>query len=56
MVLGFYSSAECVPAAVRIEQFKKFVVYGVLLVTFIIILPQGLLGSAQARWAVARRK
>jgi branched-chain amino acid transport system permease protein len=29
-------------------------VYGALLVTFIICLPQGLLGSAQARWAVAR--
>jgi ABC-type branched-subunit amino acid transport system substrate-binding protein len=24
MLLGFYSSAECVPAAARIEQFKKF--------------------------------
>src|SRR5262249_16472597 len=24
MVLGFYSSAECVPAAARIEQLKKF--------------------------------
>src|SRR5205809_7864129 len=24
MVLGFYSSAECVPAAARIEEFKKF--------------------------------
>jgi len=31
------------------------VVYGTLLVVFIIFLPQGLLGSAQARWAVARR-
>ncbi|MGA3398131.1 MAG: branched-chain amino acid ABC transporter permease [Acetobacteraceae bacterium] len=30
------------------------VVYGTLLVVFIIFLPQGLLGSAQARWAVAR--
>jgi branched-chain amino acid transport system permease protein len=29
-------------------------VYGALLVTFIIFLPQGLLGSAQARWAVIR--
>ena len=24
MLLGFYSSAECVPAAARVEQFKKF--------------------------------
>src|SRR2546429_5374048 len=24
MLLGFYSSAECVPAAARIEEFKKF--------------------------------
>src|SRR6202047_968618 len=24
MLLGFYASAECVPAAARIEQFKKF--------------------------------
>src|SRR5580692_6102991 len=24
MLLGFYSSAECVPTAARIEQFKKF--------------------------------
>src|SRR5438067_6754805 len=24
MLLGFYSSAQCVPAAARIEQFKKF--------------------------------
>jgi ABC-type branched-subunit amino acid transport system substrate-binding protein len=24
MLLGFFSSAECVPAAARIEQFKKF--------------------------------
>src|SRR5258708_11196250 len=24
MLLGFYSSAECVPAAARIDQFKKF--------------------------------
>src|SRR5206468_8227827 len=24
MLLGFYSSAECVPAAARIEQLKKF--------------------------------
>jgi len=31
------------------------VVYGTLLVVFIIFLPQGLFGSAQARWAVARR-
>jgi branched-chain amino acid transport system permease protein len=30
------------------------VVYGTLLVVFIIFLPQGLLGSAQARWAVVR--
>jgi branched-chain amino acid transport system permease protein len=32
------------------------VVYGTLLVVFIIFLPQGLLGSAQARWAVARNR
>ena len=24
MLLGFYSSAECVPTAARVEQFKKF--------------------------------
>src|SRR5438105_6344311 len=24
MLLGFYSSAQCVPAAARVEQFKKF--------------------------------
>src|SRR5437762_8046447 len=24
MLLGFYASAECVPAAARVEQFKKF--------------------------------
>src|SRR6516225_10773039 len=24
ILLGFYSSAECVPAAARVEQFKKF--------------------------------
>ena len=29
-------------------------VYGALLVVFIIFLPQGLVGSAQARWAVVR--
>jgi ABC-type branched-subunit amino acid transport system permease subunit len=39
----------------KLKTKLKRMVYGTLLVVFIIFLPQGLLDSAQARWAVARR-